>query len=40
MVKSSNKARFKQLMLWFSSEFKKGKGKQTAKKWRAKNMNK
>jgi hypothetical protein len=38
MSKSSNKARLNQLRVWFSSEFKKGKGKQTAKKWRAKNL--
>jgi|TARA_R110002020_G_scaffold200400_2_gene402680 hypothetical protein len=40
MSKSSNKARLTQLRIWFSSEFKKGKGKQTAKKWRQQNMRK
>ena len=38
MSKSSNKGRFKQLMAWFSSEFKKGKGKRTKEPWRKKNL--
>ena len=40
MSKSSNKAKLSQLNRWFSREFKKGKGKQTAKKWRQQNMRK
>jgi len=40
MSKSSNKARLKQLRNWYSAEFKKGKGKQSGKKWKERNKRK
>tara|TARA_B100001057_G_C22808130_1_gene934320 strand:- start:1529 stop:1675 length:147 start_codon:yes stop_codon:yes gene_type:complete len=40
MSKSSNKARLKQLRNWYSAEFKKGKGKQSGKKWKEQNKRK
>ena len=40
MSKSSNVARLKQLRNWYSAEFKKGKGKQSGKKWKERNKRK